>query len=87
MASASSLRRLCDDAGKARGSVRKAEEGRTEGGGFYSGANGSKEIKEHSLCEKLLRRNIFSLKRGASLEMKRDSGTRREHEKERERES
>lgn len=34
------------------------------GGGFYYEANGSKEIKEHSLCEKLLRRNIFSVKRG-----------------------
>lgn len=29
-----------------------------EGGGFYSEANGSKEIKEHSLHEKLPRRNI-----------------------------
>lgn len=28
------------------------------GGGFYSEANGSKEIKEHSLHEKLPRRNI-----------------------------
>ena len=69
---------------------RKAVEGRTGGGegegGFYYGANGSKEIKEHSLCEKLLRRNIFSVKRGATREGEKETDRPRERERERERE-
>lgn len=54
-------------------------------GGFYYGANGSKEIKEHSLCEKLLRRNIFSVKRGATREGEKETDREKEREKEKER--
>lgn len=54
------VRLVRDRRGAARKVDKEERRGMAErgGGGFYSEANGSKEIKEHSLHEKLPRRNI-----------------------------
>lgn len=55
-----------------RGEGWRKEEKGGGGSGFYSEANGSKEIKEHSLHEKLPRRNIVCEVRERERESKRE---------------